>query len=251
MARMCPRGEGAVEEVGEGVGEGGREVGGAGAGAGVGEGGKKRGREATPAERMDRSRATTLVVGGAGIAFCLAYFRAHGADLNHNVVNFMLLSVGMLLHPSPVSYAKAISASLRGTGGIVLQYPFYGGIMALLRDGGLGHLIAEPFVALASAETLPFCAYLASVATKLFIPSGGGEWAVEGPIMIQAAKALGASVGKTTMGIAYGNMVGNMFQPFWAIPLLAILGLEARAIMGYCLIIFALALPVLGAALLL
>src|SRR6185503_1349791 len=116
---------------------------------------------------------------------------------------------------------------------------------------GLGAWIAGQFVALASARTLPFFAYLASTLTKLFVPSGGGEWAIEGPVMLEAAKGLGTAYGKTTMGIAYGNMVGNMFQPFWAIPLLAILGLRARDIMGYCLIIFAVSLPILGAALLL
>jgi short-chain fatty acids transporter len=132
----------------------------------------------------------------------------------------------------------------------VLQFPFYGGVKALMADSGLGHLIVDRFVAISDARWLPVCAYLASVVTKLFIPSGGGEWAVEGPIMIRAAKAIGADLGRTAMGVAYGNMVGNMFQPFWAIPLLAILGLRARDIMGYCLIVFVVALPILGAALL-
>jgi short-chain fatty acids transporter len=120
-----------------------------------------------------------------------------------------------------------------------------------MRESGLGHEIASLFVQFADGRTLPFFAYLASVVTKLFVPSGGGEWAVEGPVMLQAAKQLGAPVGLTTMGIAYGNMVGNMFQPFWAIPLLSIMGLKARDIMGYCLVIFFLAFPILGIALIL
>jgi short-chain fatty acids transporter len=204
----------------------------------------------TPAERLDASPLPALLVAAAGLAALALYWRAHGLDLNHNVVNFLLLTVGLLLHRSPVRYARAIAGSLRGTGGIVLQFPFYGGIMLVMKNSGLGHLIADRFVALASARTLPFFAYLASIATKVFVPSGGGEWAVEGPVMLEAAQRLGASVGRTTMGIAYGNMAGNMFQPFWAIPLLAILGLRARDIMGYCLVIFAVAAPILGLALL-
>lgn len=205
---------------------------------------------ATPAERLDRARWPGLVIAAGGLAALGGYFHGHGLDLNHNVVNFLLLMVGLLLHRSPVRYARAVADSLRGTGGIVIQFPFYGGIMGLMRGSGLGHMIAAQFVALASAHTLPFFAYCASIVTKLFIPSGGGEWAVEGPVMLEAAKTLGASIGRTTMGIAYGNMVGNMFQPFWAIPLLAILGLRARDIMGYCLVVFLVALPLLGAALL-
>ena len=210
-----------------------------------------RGADLLPAERLDRSAVLPVLIALAGFGFLFGYFRAHGFDLNHNVVNFLLLMVGLAIHGSPVAYARAVAASVRGTSGIILQFPFYGGIMGIMRDSGLGHLIAEQFVAMASARTLPFFAYLASIVTKLFVPSGGGEWAVEGPVMLQAAKSLGAAVGRTTMGVAYGNMVGNMFQPFWAIPLLAILGLGARDIMGYCLVIFAIASPILGAALLL
>lgn len=207
---------------------------------------------ATPAERLDRARWPALAVAAVGLAAIAVYVGRVGAlGVNHDFVNFALLTLGLVLHGSPVRYARAVAASLRGTGGIVLQFPFYGGIMAVMRGSGLGHMIADRFVALASAHTLPFFAYLASIVTKLFIPSGGGEWAVEGPVMLEAAQRLHASVGRTTMGIAYGNMVGNMFQPFWAIPLLAILGLKARDIMGYCLVIFFVALPILGIALLL
>ena len=138
-----------------------------------------------------------------------------------------------------------------GTAGVVLQFPFYGAIMALMRDSGLGHAIAEVFIAFATGKTLPFFAFLASLVTKLFVPSGGGEWAVEGPVMLEAARRLGSPPGLTTMGVAYGNMAGNMFQPFWALPLLGLLGLRARDIMGYSLVVFLVAAPLLGLALLL
>lgn len=205
----------------------------------------------TFAEKLERSYLTNAVIGGLGTIFLVSYFSTNGLNLNHNIVNFLFLTVGILLHRNPIEYARAITQSARGTAGIVLQFPFYGGIMGMMRDSGLGHEIANLFVQLASAKTLPFFAYLASVSTKLFIPSGGGEWAVEGPVMLRAAKNLGASVGLTTMGIAYGNMVGNMFQPFWAIPLLSIMGLKARDILGYCLVIFFVAFPILAIALLL
>jgi short-chain fatty acids transporter len=208
--------------------------------------------ERTFALRIDESYATSVVVACLGAGFLVPYLWRRGASaLDHNVVNFTFIMLGLLLHKSPVAYARAMMRSLRGTAGIVLQFPFYGGIMGIMRDSGLGHAIAHFFVGFATAHTLPFFTYLLSVLTKLFVPSGGGEWAVEGPVMIRAAKEIGASVGQTTMGVAYGNMVGNMFQPFWAIPLLGILGLKARDIMGYCLVLFLVAFPILALTLLL
>ena len=205
----------------------------------------------TFAEKLERSYLTNAVIGALGVIFLVGYFENNGLNLNHNIVNFLFLMIGLLLHRNPTQYARAITQSVRGTAGIILQFPFYGGIMGMMRDSGLGHEIANVFVSFATGETLPLFAYFASVVTKLFIPSGGGEWAVEGPVMLQAAKQLNAPVGLTTMGIAYGNMVGNMFQPFWAIPLLSIMGLKARDIMGYCLVIFLVAFPILAIALVL
>jgi short-chain fatty acids transporter len=207
--------------------------------------------ERTFAARLDESYATSVVIVFLGAGFLVPYLWQRGLGaLDQNVVNFLFLMVGLLLHRSPVAYAQAIARSVRGTAGIVLQFPFYGGIMGLMRESGLGHAIAGLFAGFASAPSLPFFTYLLATFTKLFVPSGGGEWAVEGPVMLRAAHDLGASVGQTTMGVAYGNMVGNMFQPFWAIPLLGLLGLRARDIMGYCLIVFAVAFPLLAVILL-
>jgi short-chain fatty acids transporter len=206
----------------------------------------------TIAERLDRFRGWQWTVALIGAVFLWRHVRTKGAlEINHNVLNFAFVMAGMALYRTPVAYARAITESVRGTAGVVLQFPFYGAIMALMRDSGLGHAIAGVFIALASARTLPFFAFVASLVTKLFVPSGGGEWAVEGPVMLEAARRLGSPPGLTTMGVAYGNMAGNMFQPFWALPLLGLLGLRARDIMGYSLVVFLVAAPLLGAALLL
>lgn len=203
----------------------------------------------TPAEWLDKTRWLTFAIGAIGISFLGRHFREKGFDLNHNVVNCAFLMLGMLLHESPVSYAKAISKSVRGVSGIVLQFPFYGGILEVMKLTGLSTAIAHVFVQAASPKTLPFFTYLASILTKSFVPSGAGEWAVEGPVMLQAAKELGVPFGKVTMAVAYGNMLGNMYQPFWSLPLLGLMGLRARDIMGFCLVLFAVCFPILGLAL--
>ena len=204
----------------------------------------------TPAEWLDRTRVLTFVVGAIGLSFLWRYLREHGFDLNHNVVNCTFLMLGLVLHESPVAYGRAITQSVRGVAGIVLQFPFYGGILEVMKLTGLSASIADVFVHASSARTLPFFTFLASILTKSFVPSGAGEWAVEGPVMLQAARQLGVPYGKITMAVAYGNMLGNMYQPFWSLPLLGLMGLRARDIMGFCLILFAVCLPVLGLALL-
>lgn len=205
----------------------------------------------TPAEWLDRTRVLTFLTGAIGLSFLWRYLREHGFDLNHNVVNCAFLMLGLVLHRSPVAYGRAIAQSVRGVAGIVLQFPFYGGILEVMKLTGLSTSIAHVFVSASSPRTLPFFTFLASILTKSFVPSGAGEWAVEGPVMLQAAKALGVPYGKITMAVAYGNMLGNMYQPFWSLPLLGLMGLRARDIMGYCLILFVVCLPVLGLALLL
>ncbi len=211
----------------------------------------RRARLETPAALLDRTRVLTLGVGLLGLTFLWRFVRENGFDLNHNVVNVTFLMLGMTLHRSPVDYARAIGQSVRGVSGIVLQFPFYGGILAVMTFTGLSEKIAHVFVAASTPHTLPFFTYLASVLTKSFVPSGAGEWAVEGPVMLRAAQSLGVPYGKVTMGVAYGNMLGNMYQPFWSLPLLGLMGLRARDIMGYGLVLFVVCFPILGAALLL
>lgn len=203
----------------------------------------------TPAEWLDRSRVLTFVTGALGLSFLFKHLREKGFDIDHNVVNCTFLMLGMVLHESPVSYARAVAQSVRGVSGIVLQFPFYGGILAIMKFTGLSQAIAHVFVQAATATTLPFFTFLASIVTKSFVPSGAGEWAVEGPPMLQAARELGVPYGKVTMAVAYGNMLGNMYQPFWSLPLLGLMGLRARDIMGYCLVLFVVCLPILGIAL--
>jgi short-chain fatty acids transporter len=205
----------------------------------------------TPAEWLDRTRVLTFLTGAIGLSFLWRYLREHGFDLNHNVVNCTFLMLGMILHKSPIAYGRAIAQSVRGVSGIVLQFPFYGGILEVMKLTGLSSSIAHVFVASASPRTLPFFTFLASILTKSFVPSGAGEWAVEGPVMLKAAQQLGVPYGKITMAVAYGNMLGNMYQPFWSLPLLGLMGLRARDIMGFCLILFVVCLPVLALALLL
>jgi len=181
-----------------------------------------------------------LIVALAAIYF-VYHFANNGFGLTLNLVIGMFLFAGLLLHGSPERYGRAIQESVGGISGIIIQFPFYAGIMGMMIGANaegetLGKLISDLFIAWSSAETFPLLTFLSAGLLNMFIPSGGGQWAVQGPIMLPAGEVLGVAPEITAMAIAWGDAWTNMIQPFWALPLLAIAGLGARDIMGYCLI---------------
>lgn len=192
----------------------------------------------TPAQYVDNARIINLIIGAAGLFYLWLHFYERGGSINLNIVNFMFLISGLLLTRSPIHYIRLITRAGRSLGPILLQYPFYAGIMGMMIDTGLTKVLASWFVAISTAHTLPFWAMISGGLINLFVPSGGGQWAVQGPVMIEAAKSLGADIPRVAMGVALGDQWSNMIQPFWTIPALAIAGLQVRDIMGYTVIAF-------------
>ncbi len=167
-----------------------------------------------------------------------------------DLVNWSFLSAGLLLARSPRHYLQLIADASRTLGPIVLQYPLYAAVVALITRTELVGIFSQGFVAMSSSETLGFWAFVSGGVLNFFVPSGGGQWAVQGPIFLAAARELGVADAVVVMGVAYGDQWTNMIQPFSALPLLAIVDLNARAIMGYCFVIFLAAFACLGAGLL-
>lgn len=191
--------------------------------------------DSRPADKLENSRLLGWSVGGAGLVYLGYYFWVQGGSLNLNVVNFLFLFLAILLHQTPRSLLISLNEAIKGGAGIVIQFPFYAGIMAVMVQSGLAQSISEGFVAIASAESLPFWSFISAGIVNIFVPSGGGQWAVQAPIMLPAAQALGADVARVAMAVAWGDAWTNLIQPFWALPVLAIAGLKARDIMGFCL----------------
>ena len=191
---------------------------------------------ATPAERAEASPVLIWLVALPGLVWLGQYFWGGGA-LNLNVVNFLFLFLGIALHGSARNVLAALDDAVRGGAGIVIQFPFYAGIAAIMVGSGLAASMSNAFVSISTAHTLPFWSFISAGLVNIFIPSGGGQWAVQAPIMLPAAEALGADMTRVVMAVAWGDGWTNMLQPFWALPLLGIAGLKARDIMGYCLIV--------------
>ena len=205
----------------------------------------------TFAQYLDRMRTLTLILGAALFAYIGYSFYANGFHLNLNLVNWSFLGAGLLLSRSPSHYVKLINNASSTIGPILIQYPFYAGILGMMQGTGLAAIISDWFTSIATAETLSFFAFLCAGLVNMFIPSGGGQWAVQGPIFIEAGLNLGVDPSIIVLAISYGDQWTNMIQPFWTIPLLAIAGLHMRQIMGYTFVIFLLTLFLFGGGLLL
>lgn len=203
----------------------------------------------TPADKMEHSRILWAIVGIAGIAYVVYYFIKQGKagvsignSLSLNIVNFIFLFLGIILHGNLRRYVDAIGEAASSAAGILLQFPFYAGIMGMMTvenaaGVSLAAVISNFFVNISNEITYPLLTFLSAGIVNFFVPSGGGQWAVQGPIVMQAADALGVNYGISATALAWGDAWTNMIQPFWALPALGIAGLSARDIMGYLVIV--------------
>lgn len=192
-------------------------------------------KEKTPAEKIENTPVISLILTLGAVVYLLYYFGG-GGTLNLNIVNFIFLFAGIFFHWTPRRYINALYEAVRGSGGIILQFPFYAGIMGMMTGSGLAVLISQWFVSVSSEFSLPFFSFISAGIVNFFVPSGGGQWAVQGPILLPAAQEIGVDTARIAMSIAWGDAWTNMIQPFWALPALGIAGLNARDIMGYCII---------------
>ncbi|WP_337969707.1 short-chain fatty acid transporter [Virgibacillus salexigens] len=193
--------------------------------------------ELTPAERLENSKVLSLLIGVFGLAFVVFFFIESGFDLNINIVNFIMLFLGILFHRTPRRFLNSVTSAVKNAGGIIVQFPFYAGIMGMMVTSGLSEQMSMAFVNISNEFTFPLFAFISAGIVNFFVPSGGGQWAVQAPIMIPASLELGVDTAKTAMAVAWGDAWTNMIQPFWALPLLAIAGLKVRDIMGFCVLI--------------
>jgi len=200
----------------------------------------------TIGQRLDESRILTFVMCLLAIGFLIYHFARQGlAGLDLNSINAGFLFLGFLFYLRPIRYVQAVGEAVKGASGIILQFPFYAGIMGMMRDSGLVEVFSNVMVNISSPQTFTALSFISAGLVNLFVPSGGGQWAVQGPILTGAATKLGVSPAHTVMALAYGDEWTNMLQPFWALPLLGITGLQARQIIGYSTAVMLLVGPII------
>ncbi|MBY7112247.1 short-chain fatty acid transporter [Bacillus sp. 17RED48] len=184
----------------------------------------------TAAEKLEWTPVLGIVLGGIGTLYCVYEFmNSHSLDLN--IINLFFLSLGLLLHGSLGNFAQGFKESAQSISPIILQFPFYAGIIAVLGSSGLGSSIIQWMASIASKDTFDIFTYWSAGLVNLLAPSGGGQWALQGPLQVPVDPATIA------MAVGWGDAWTNLIQPFWALPLLGVLGLKIKDIMGYCFIL--------------
>lgn len=190
----------------------------------------------TPADRLDAARLITLIPGLLLVYYLFLHFR-DGGSLTLDIVNWSFLTLILLLVKHPMELIELTKQAASNVGEILLQFPLYAGIMGMMADTGLIQILSDWFVSISTPETFGLLAFLSAGVVNFFVPSGGGQFAVQGPVLLDSANQIGVDPEIAIMAISYGDQWTNMIQPFWALPLLAIAGLKLREILGYTTVI--------------
>lgn len=189
---------------------------------------------------LERNRVLPLIFGGLlTLCFFIVYFQnILELNLTPNMLNFLMLGLGILFHQSITRYLTSLAEAIKGASGILIQFPLYFGIIGVMKESGLAVSFAQFFISISTETTLPIYTFISSGIVNIFVPSGGGQWAIQGPIALESALKLGVPLPKIIMALSYGDQVTNMLQPFWALPLLAITKLKASDIFPFTFLLF-------------
>jgi short-chain fatty acids transporter len=190
------------------------------------------------AERLDYSPWVSSLFGVLVLAaFLVQYLPAlKTLNLTPNMLNFFMLGLAILLHGSFKRFLIAVEEAIGDTAGILIQFPLYFGIMGIMAGSGMINEVSNFFTSISTNTTLPIFTFFSAGLVNIFVPSGGGQWAIQGPLVLQSAIQLNVPLPKVIMALAYGDQVTNMLQPFWALPLLGITKLKAKEILPYTLL---------------
>ncbi len=198
------------------------------------------GGERRPSDWLIDSPVLPVVLGLIGAAYLLQVFANKGiaASLDLNVTNFILVTLGLLLHFRLRSFLLAATGSAKSAAGILISYMFYAGIFGIITKSPLSDAVSHFFISISSQATLPLNAGIYSAVLGFFVPSGGGKWILEAPYVLKAAVELQVNLGWIVQTYNAAEALPNLLNPFWMLPILGIVGLKARDIAGYCLIQF-------------
>jgi short-chain fatty acids transporter len=200
---------------------------------------------------LEHSRWVNLTFGVLALLWVVGYALRPQHPVTLNALNFAMLGLAIALHPSAASVVAAAEEAGGLVFGIILQFPLYAGMYGIIRETHLAESLASVFVSAASPGTYPAVVYWYSGIVNYFVPSGGSKWAIEAPYILSAGQTLGVPAAKVVTAYAWGDMMTDIIQPFWAIPLLAAAKLDFREILGFCLILFCVYVPIVSVAFLL
>jgi len=191
-----------------------------------------------PAEWLEYAPVLSILIGVLGFVYIAQVLAARGplAALDLNTYNFLFLMTGLLLHWRPRSFTRSVNNAVPATAGVLIQFPFYGGIFGIVTMSPISRELASFFVRASSHGTFPVLVAIYSGILGLFVPSGGSKWVIEAPYVLQAATQLHVNLGWVVQIYNTAEALPNLVNPFWMLPLLGILKIKARDLIGYGLL---------------
>lgn len=198
----------------------------------------------SPGERLEHSPILTALIAVLGVAYLAQALSSGVTSLTLNTINLAALLLGLVLHKTPANLMKAVREATPATWGVLLQFPFYAGIAGMIAQTKLNERLAHIFVSVSTRETFPALIAVYSALLGVFVPSGGSKWLIEAPYVMKAAHELQVHLGWVVTCYDLGEAVANLVQPFWMLPVLALLSLKARDVMGFTSLVFLVLLPV-------
>ncbi|PKM89608.1 MAG: serine--pyruvate aminotransferase [Firmicutes bacterium HGW-Firmicutes-12] len=185
------------------------------------------------AYRFNNSRIILGLVTLAELSYLIYHFYTKGPIFDFYIVILSFMALAMLLYKTPDRFMIAIQDSITTAAPIVIQYPFYGGIMGMMASSGLSAIMATKLIEIASPVTLPFWSYISAAVVNIFVPSQGGQWVIQGPILMKAAQALNVDYGLIVSAFMLGDEATNLINPLFVLPALALVNLEIKHIWGF------------------
>jgi short-chain fatty acids transporter len=201
----------------------------------------------SPGAWLEHSPILSVIVVAMGAAYLVRYFGRAAEPLNAlsvNIINFSFLMIGILLHRTPARLMQAVANATPAVWGVILQFPFYAGIAAIITTTHLNERLANAFVSISSPYSFPAVVAIYSAVLGVFVPSGGSKWVIEAPYVMAAAHELKVHLGWVVASYDLGEAIANLLQPFWMLPTLGMFGLRARDVMGYTFIVALALIPV-------
>jgi short-chain fatty acids transporter len=215
---------------------------------GTGNGERRTGNGAgTPGEWLEHQRwmnAIVVLLAGTYLVLSLQSAESIASAITLDRLNLFFLTLGFALHRTPARLMRAFRDAVPTSWGVILQFPFYAGIAAIITDTHLNARIAAVFTDAATRLSFPPLIAAYSALLGIFVPSGGSKWVLEAPYVMQAAHNLQVHLGWMVAVYDLGEALANLIQPFWMLPVLALLGLRARDVMGVTFTVFLVLLPV-------
>lgn len=190
---------------------------------------------------MNDSRILMLLLGIAGVVYLVHSILTKGLipSLSFNFIIFLFLTLNTFLYNTPKKFVTAFRNSMKPATQVMMQFPFYGGIMGMMSGSGLTGILANGMIQVATARTMPFFSYLSASIVNLFVPSQGGQWIIQGPMITEAAQAVGANIPICINAFVFGDEATNLLQPLYLIPALSLVGMKLKSVWGFTAFIWA------------